>query len=273
MQEHALALIVTFWFSLIILLISKRLGYFQPFEGDQIPLPWKITFQAFLLFTLLQFLLIPLGIGAYLKLTKSPFELTPHTHGWLNLIAIACVGSALSIFCYFQRRKMGFLLKSTHLRSDISLGLMTWVISYPLVLFFSNLLTLILEDWLGFALNDQIAVSQIRNVRDDPILFALIAIGVIVIVPILEELLFRGFLQSSLLNIFSRFQSITLTSAIFALFHFSLSQGINNINILGNLFLLSLFLGYLKERQGNLYSSITLHVAFNAFSVLLIQNT
>jgi membrane protease YdiL (CAAX protease family) len=95
---------------------------------------------------------------------------------------------------------------------------------------------------------------------------------VIGIVPVLEELLFRGFLQGAFRRFFSVRTAILFSSFIFALFHFSLGQGVNNMTILVSLFILSLFLGFLKERQGNLWGSIAMHMTFNAISVAMILN-
>ncbi len=67
------------------------------------------------------------------------------------------------------------------------------------------------------------------------------------------------------------FWRISLSSMVFAFCHFALSQQIENIEILVSIFVLSLFLGYLYEREGNLWAPIGLHAMFNAvtFAVIL----
>ena len=61
-----------------------------------------------------------------------------------------------------------------------------------------------------------------------------------------------------------------IASLIFAAFHFSTSQGLNNIELLVSLFVLSCFLGFLYERQESLLASMALHATFNAISILAI---
>jgi membrane protease YdiL (CAAX protease family) len=104
----------------------------------------------------------------------------------------------------------------------------------------------------------------------DPILTIVSVLAIVVLVPVIEELLFRGFLQSWLVSRFTPFTSIALSSAIFTMVHFSPSQGIANAELMTGLFLLALFLGYLYQRQGSLWASIGLHCTFNAVSVTMI---
>ncbi|GAF76601.1 unnamed protein product, partial [marine sediment metagenome] len=62
--------------------------------------------------------------------------------------------------------------------------------------------------------------------------------------------------------------AILLSSFFFAAFHFSILQKWSNVTILVTLFVLSIFLGLLYERQKSLLSPIVLHSTFNFFSVL-----
>ncbi|MGN6370098.1 MAG: lysostaphin resistance A-like protein [Phycisphaerae bacterium] len=95
--------------------------------------------------------------------------------------------------------------------------------------------------------------------------------------PILEEIFFRGCFQTMLIQPrfgFSfqhpidlnyrptparRWFAILLTSAFFASVH--------PIDHFAVIFLLALGLGYLYERTGNMWANITLHAAFNSFSI------
>jgi hypothetical protein len=99
---------------------------------------------------------------------------------------------------------------------------------------------------------------------------AVALIAVVIIAPIAEELLFRGTFQQYLRKFFSVKTSILLTAAIFACFHLSFSQGLGNFSLIPSLFIFSCFLGYIYERQGSLFASIGLHLAFNLASSLQI---
>jgi membrane protease YdiL (CAAX protease family) len=103
-----------------------------------------------------------------------------------------------------------------------------------------------------------------------PSLFAASMFAVTFVVPVLEEIIFRGYLQTSLTKRVGALKAIVMSSALFASFHFAAGQGINNFNIVGTLFVLSLFLGFLRERQGNLLPSMALHATFNGMSILML---
>jgi membrane protease YdiL (CAAX protease family) len=88
----------------------------------------------------------------------------------------------------------------------------------------------------------------------------LIAGFAVLIVPVFEELLFRGFLQSSLRSLSGKpWIAIVLTSLFFAILH--------PPTHIPALFFLSCGLGYAYERSGSLFRPILMHVFFNGFSV------
>jgi membrane protease YdiL (CAAX protease family) len=64
--------------------------------------------------------------------------------------------------------------------------------------------------------------------------------------------------------------AIVFSSICFSAFHFSFSQGIGNISLLFSLFVFALFLGFIYERQGSLFASISLHMTLNIVSVARI---
>jgi hypothetical protein len=115
---------------------------------------------------------------------------------------------------------------------------------------------------------DQTAVRFVKMTLEHPPYFLLAALSVSVLAPLIEETLFRGFLQSFIRKHLGSTQAIWITATCFSLFHFSLDQGVGNIPIIGSLFCLALFLGFLYEKQRSLLASITLHATFNTFSIL-----
>ncbi len=153
-------------------------------------------------------------------------------------------------------------------KSDALLALAAWLISMPAVLLSSHLLELLLYFFFGqIQLPDQIAVLFLKMTLGYPFYFFQTSFTIAILAPIVEELLFRGFLQSYLRRYFNSLPAICLSSACFAIFHFSREQGLGNLPILGSLFIFALFLGFLYERQGSLRSPILLHGLFNALSI------
>jgi membrane protease YdiL (CAAX protease family) len=95
-------------------------------------------------------------------------------------------------------------------------------------------------------------------------------LAIVILVPFIEELLFRGFLQSFLKRYVERKWAIVITAALFAIVHFAPSQKEGNVQLIGALFILACFLGFAYEKEGTLWAPIGLHVAFNGASVLMI---
>lgn len=81
---------------------------------------------------------------------------------------------------------------------------------------------------------------------------------------IFEELLFRGYLQYSIATKFSKFQSIIITSLIFALLHMDIISFFS-------IFLLSCVIGFYKEKTNSLFYPILIHFMNNLFNVLIFN--
>jgi membrane protease YdiL (CAAX protease family) len=267
LSTHLYLIFAATLFSALSVLIAYFLGYFTC-ERESEVVPWQEAGAVFMIFFGLQFLLLPFLAALWFLFFGAS---SPLVQGWWNLFAIGSVAAALAYWGWFKRREFfAPMFRSSQIFKDISLGIASWFVVYPIVLLISQLITFILGQLLDISLVDQLAVRQIRKVVSEPFLLGATLFSVLVVVPVLEELLFRGFLQGALRPFFSRFWTVVICSAIFALFHFSLSQGANNATIVISLFILALFLGFLRERQGNLWAPIALHMTFNTISVAMI---
>lgn len=94
---------------------------------------------------------------------------------------------------------------------------------------------------------------------------ALAFVSLVLLAPIAEELLFRGFLFGNLRRHISFVLATIITSLLFALAHGQWNVGID-------VFIVSLALCYLRERTGNIWAGVMLHMIKNmiAFSVLFL---
>lgn len=111
-------------------------------------------------------------------------------------------------------------------------------------------------------------LQQMQDAEEREKLVALI-LTVVTFGPLLEELVFRGLLQTSLLEIFgraARWRVIFVASAVFALVH----VGATTWHALPGLFVLGVVLGWLYERTGSLWPSILVHAGFNGLNVWLV---
>jgi len=90
----------------------------------------------------------------------------------------------------------------------------------------------------------------------------LIVIGAVVVAPLFEELLFRGYLQTLLWRLTRRrWLAVILASIGFALVH---QHWVTWLPI----FTLAVVLGYMYERTGKLWVPILIHAMFNATSII-----
>lgn len=217
----------------------------------------------------------------YPFLTELPIEdkFSSFAIGWIDLIFILVSFITLMLYTAFLGKPtwraltgINFSPPNHRFVHDILVGISIIAVCYPL-LNMVHQITGLYFDLNGVPSVEQVPVEKIRLIKGDNLLFVFTGINVVILVPILEELLFRGYFQTWAVGTLGRFFGVLMTALIFASFHYADKQGIRNIQIIGTLFVLSLFLGYLKERQQSLWAPIGLHVAFNsiALTALLIE--
>jgi membrane protease YdiL (CAAX protease family) len=98
---------------------------------------------------------------------------------------------------------------------------------------------------------------------DSTLLLVLLVIFAVVLAPVFEELLFRGFAYPALKQRFGLVPALLLVSVVFALNHLHAQS-------LLPLFVLALGLGLAYELTGSLLAPITMHAAFNGLMVLQV---
>ena len=129
---------------------------------------------------------------------------------------------------------------------------------------------LLLYVLFGFEGYEQVAVQYLKMTLTSPLLLSVALFTVIITAPVIEEFLFRGFLQNYLKRYLGKKAAILSSSLCFALFHLAPSQGLGNISLAISLFIFACFLGFIYERQKSLFASIGLHMTFNLVSTLRI---
>jgi len=109
--------------------------------------------------------------------------------------------------------------------------------------------------------------TLVRLVEDSggPWWWGMIAI-VVIGAPLVEEITYRGFLQTSFASVFrSRWLAIGVTSALFTLAH----VGAAAWHTLPGLLVVSVAMGVLYERTGRLGACVVAHAVFNALNIAL----
>lgn len=231
------------------MLIDKMLP-----KGRVLPPPFSfIQFAgAFSLFFVTYAFLLP-SLAEYFPVSKEIIGLLVFSF----LFLLYCVLNRRTLFLYFKQP--GF-----------KLGAISWLFIFPIILLWSSIMEYLVERMTGIPRHEQVAVLALKEAPKESVLFWLFILYVVLIVPLMEEVLFRGFLQNWLRRYLPIPIAIVTTSLIFAFFHYSPIQGWSNITIVSSLFILSCVLGWLLHKSASLRAPIALHAVFNTMSVVFI---
>ena len=102
---------------------------------------------------------------------------------------------------------------------------------------------------------------------------ALIFIALVILPPLIEEIVMRGFLYTGIRQKLKIWQAALITSFVFCIAHLQLGEGAPPLYVAAiDTFFLSLFLVYLREKTGSLWAGIFTHGIKNglAFTLLFI---
>lgn len=270
--------IVFFAISVIFSWIAFLRGYFSlPSSGGMDPeVKLRHVISIFLIFLFAYMILTPL----ILKLILS----FPYFDPYLNMIMIFIqpvvfflVFGFIFLYALFQDHqtmrsvwKDRSYLASQTLSYDCGFGLLSYILSMPVVIAASQIAFVIALLIFGPIDQEQLAVRYMKEALQSPLSTFAALFSILIAAPLIEEFLFRGILQSYLRTKFNKVLSIFLSALLFALFHFSLSQKAANIPLIVSLFTFACYLGFSYEKTRSLWTSIVLHVTFNAVSVIRI---
>jgi membrane protease YdiL (CAAX protease family) len=254
------------------LCIGARRGFFSfPSTEWNVPLRLIHVIGAFAIYFFVSTLLAAFAVNMLRSQILANY--TAYS-SWFNFFVSFSIFLMLALYfrCLPKPIRSAILLRpgtSFAWQEDIWHAFYSWVLAFPLVLTLNQVLELVLLKVFHLPqLPDQIAVHFLKSTFQTPLYFLLAVLSIIVLAPLVEETLFRGFLQTYIRKHLGSKQAIVITSACFSLFHFSFGQGVGNISIILSLFVLALFLGFLYEKRGSLFASVVLHGTFNAVSVV-----
>jgi len=193
-------------------------------------------------------------------------------NGLLSLGAIVTI--AVIIFMArnrFARRLKGFGLVTTGIHKDLGAAILNLTAIYPLVA-----AVLILTIFAGkLVLGADFEIQKHNQLEvltrySQLTVRTVVMVTTIVIMPVLEEMLFRGMFQSMIRSFLSSlgrsrsaWLSIAASSALFACVHANMWHW-------PALFVLAMCMGYAYEKSGSLFRPIFIHAIFNATSVIVV---
>jgi membrane protease YdiL (CAAX protease family) len=234
--------------------------------------PWLGLFFAIFIFFFGQILaalvvsLYPAALGWSEDRTERWFDETATSNfAYFMATAIIMVG-ALHIFL----KSTGSTWRAIGMRrprlSDAAYGLAAvpfymglYLLTVAVISFFVPGLDIQQEQQLGF--NGTYAGFEL----------VLVFLSLVILPPLVEEILIRGFLYSSLKKALPILSAAVTTSLIFAIAHLPEGGEVGPLYIAAiDTFVLSLVLIYLREKTGGLWASMTLHGLKNGFAFVLL---
>ncbi|MCK5563892.1 MAG: CPBP family intramembrane metalloprotease [Planctomycetes bacterium] len=177
-------------------------------------------------------------------------------------IAIIDIGLIVSLlafaYVHFARRLKGLGLNPKTIIKDIPAAAINYVCVLPLVI-----AAVLIVTYVGGLFNFELQTNEgLSVILDFPQLHfrILMLFFTVIVAPVFEELLFRGFFQSMLRGYTKKpWTAIFITSAIFATLH--------PLTHWPALFIFSCCMGYAYEKSGSLFRSIIIHAIFNGINV------
>lgn len=277
-----LTLFVTFGaLALVISWIAWILGYYKlpckTFPGPQLGVGQMVTF--FVIFLVVYFVIAPFLFPLTLHLFGGGEGggFTPIVLSTMQLILFLLMLIGFGIYMLTQNREeMQKILKTTtfpckkSLLFDIFIGFISWFVAVSVVVAVDNLFEILNLALFNFSGAQQVAITFLVQSAENPLSLFLAVFTIVILAPVVEEFLFRGVLFNWLRTRYSLSASIIYSSLLFAFFHYSSLHSYGNIPLIASLFVFACYLSFVYERQRSLIAPITLHVTFNAISVINI---
>jgi uncharacterized protein len=269
-EQTAGSFLFFFLLLLVVVWIAQRNQFFKlPPPMGKPPVLWRHLAGAFLVYLAAAVLVA--------VMTRFIRNFPKRWDEWEQLVGLSFMFLVLVGYCFLMNSRTRHFIFWGEGKASLSrfwktagMGVIGWTVSYPFVLI-SSFVTNLISKWLwGETESEQVAVKHLKMTIGNTPLFVAMVFVIILIVPFIEEFLFRGLLQNLLKRYLSRGWAITLTAVIFACVHFSSSQGIMNFQLILSLLALSGFLGFIYERERTLWASYGLHATFNAINVIAI---
>lgn len=140
-------------------------------------------------------------------------------------------------------------------------GLKRYCIVLP-VLIMSGFVTDYVCRLINITPQQQEIAKKVLGEDSSNVLVLMIIFGAI-IAPFVEELMFRGFLQTTLYRYMGRWRAILVSSFFFSLVHL-------NIYVFLQIFILGIMLAYVFDKTKSIVATITIHVIHNSATFVIL---
>jgi membrane protease YdiL (CAAX protease family) len=190
-----------------------------------------------------------------------------------QMLALSLAAAASPIAAWLLLPPAAGTAASTRLTTAMLAGLLGLLVCWPFLQLVIDGASR-LQQALGGEAAPALGHSTLQSLRaqaSEPAAWGVAATAVL-ITPLAEEITWRGLIQQALKR--ARLPlpaAILLTSAGFALFHWSVLPAAARPGGLAALMLLGVTLGWLTERTGRIEAAMTAHAAFNLANLLLFS--
>ena len=187
----------------------------------------------------------------------------------INLLTLVFI----SFYCSVYKKRILYPLVNTNSSKlffkNAIIGMASWLVVFPAISFITSISELLVYYFFNVTkLPNQTAIDFLNRSLSTHLYFVLAIIQIAIFAPIIEEIIFRGFLYNFIKKILNRNAAIILSSLAFGALHYSPYQKLANIYIVTSIAFFGVFLSLIYERQKSLISPIFLHFAFNSLSLL-----
>ena len=264
----------SFIIGLVCLFFASRQGLLNSFSLSRLPYirGFQVLFGfVFILFS--EIIVYVIGTSNNALINNQIF-FSENEKLWLVILGLlaSTITTIMTLFILNrEQRVLLFKQDKTPWYVNIFKGMVVCFLSFPLIAAFNAFLSIITLYFYGIESQDQAAVKLLKEAMAYPLVFKITVFKIMVTIPFIEEFLFRGLLQNWLKRVLKYpILGVIVASLVFACFHYSKDQGINNIEIISTIFFVGCILGFLYERQRSLWASIGFHSIFNMIGILNI---
>ena len=207
---------------------------------------------------------ITIFVGIEIVFKRDLWNLGRQADMWKLIVTIICVG--IFVFCMYKVHKK--LFNPTVKRKMQLMDLIFVFVTYIADRFSSYLISLWSSMAYGTGRSNLVNFFFRVNLplTTDKYIFALNALQLVCFAPLIEEFLFRGFLNNLLRGKVNAFVRMSIVSILFAVLHMPYIQ--NWIQFIAY-FIGSIILLLVYERRRSLFDAILLHSLYNGLLVIL----
>lgn len=176
----------------------------------------------------------------------------------LYIVALAIIVGIPAAIHYWRTGRMPDIRKLLGIDTPLQFKALAWVPLAWLGYFIATVgVTMIALNFPGFNADQSqdVPFRNLNSATDMLIAF----MGLVVLAPVVEELLFRGYLFGKIRAVSNFWVSAIVTSLVFGIAHQQWNVGID-------VFVLSIFLCLLREKTGNVWAGMLLHALKNSIA-------